>query len=526
MRNATIFALAIALLVVVACSSDDDTVASPPVAPEPTADISATVRTQVEATTRALVVAEPDATAEPALDRAELIAFANLHSGIETRWEAFHGEFDTWREGLVTCDLTVRNQTVSAFASRFAGVPEGARGLPREELVRNIADQIIEAAEREAAALRGLNEAAGTDATVTTPDGSSVSAREFVEIERAAAAGIRLTSEAALLDILKRASDNDRAAVSQFASDLAEIDAGWDQFITDYEAFRSSQPGLDTVAIADALNTLVSQFLVVSANVRALSPAPPTNEVAALLGTAARDTELALRTLRDATVDGVVIVDADMDSPSQPGDGDTPPPTQPPGDGGTPPPAQPPGDTGAGAGAAGTADYVAFETQLVTGNGDRSAAAALFSPIVTGASVDTRATAVAFNTAYEAVARSWDRFHQDYDEWRASNGGCDVTGALGRLGEFVVSFGGIATDVRSVPRATVFRTLGELLIEAAERETQAITGLRASWLPFEASVYEQFDLSRTAANKLRRQVSSGLGELLAQSGISQAELTR
>jgi hypothetical protein len=101
-----------------------------------------------------------------------------------------------------------------------------------------------------------------------------------------------------------------------------------------------------------------------------------------------------------------------------------------------------------------------------------------------------------------------------------------VTDALETLGEFVVDFGGIATDVRAAPRTTALRTLGELLIEAAEREAQAVSGLRASWRPFDASAYEQFDLSRAAANKLRRQVSSGLEELLAQNGISQADVSR
>ena len=55
--------------------------------------------------------------------------------------------------------------------------------------------------------------------------------------------------------------------------------------------------------MADALNKLVSQFLDVSRDVNALSSASPTDDVAAQLGTAARDTELALRTLRDAAVE-------------------------------------------------------------------------------------------------------------------------------------------------------------------------------------------------------------------------------
>jgi len=80
-----------------------------------------------------------------------------------------------------------------------------------------------------------------------------------------------------------------------------------------------------------------------------------------------------------------------------------------------------------------------------------------------------------------------------------------------------VDFGSIATDVRAVPRTIALRTLGELLIETAEREALAIASLRAGWQPFDSTVYDQFDLSRTAANKLRRQVSSGLEELLAQS---------
>ena len=496
MRNATILALAIALLVVVACSSDDD-VAPTQAAPEPAADIPATVRAQVKATAQALTISEPEATTEPTLDRAELIAFANLHGGIENRWEAFHGDVDAWRQGLVACDLTIRNQAVSVFASRFAAVPEGARGLPREELVRSVADQIIEAAEREAAALRGLDQAAGTGASVTLADGSSVSAEEFVEIERAAAAGIRLAGEGTLADLISSASGDSRTAVSQFASDVSDIDAGWDQFNIDYEAFRASQSGLDAIGVADALNALVSQFLGVSANAQALSSASPTDEVAALLATAARDSELALRILRDAALDESQS-SSDADNPDL---GDIVPPTVAP-------------------------DFVAFETQLVAGNGARGAASTLLSSIVTGASAETGITAAAFKNSYQAVATSWDRFHQDYDEWRTSNGGCDVTGALDRLGEFVVAFGTIATDVRSVPRATALRTLGELLIEAAEREAQAVAGLRAAWQPFEASVYEQFDLSRNAANKLRRQVSSGLEELLAQNGISQADLTR
>jgi hypothetical protein len=501
MRNATVLALAIALLVVVACSSDKAT-APQTVTPEPTPDISATVRAQVKATTEALSAAEIEPTPAPVLDGRELVAFATLHGAIETRWESFHGVVDGWRQGLLTCDLTFRNHTVSVFASRFAEVPEGARSLPRNELVRSIADQIIAAAEREAAALRGLSEAAGTAATVILPDGSTASAAEFVAIERAAAAGIRLTAEATLTDLTSGASLFKRTALNGFASDLSDINNRWDQFITDYEAFRASQPELSVTESADAINALVNQFLSISADVNALSLASTTVSVTEQLSQATRATELALRTLRDAIVEASRAVEVAKSSTGN-GDGSTTIAAEP----------QP-------------LDFITFETQLVAANGDQSAAAALLSPIVGSASGATASTVSAFSTAYGPVAASWDRFHEEYDAWRASNGGCDVTDALETLGEFVVDFGGIATDVRAAPRTTALRTLGELLIEAAEREAQAVSGLRASWRPFDASAYEQFDLSRAAANKLRRQVSSGLEELLAQNGISQADVSR
>ena len=486
MRKVTTLATAIALLVAVACSSGETT-APVVITPEATPDISATVRAQVQGTVRALGATVIEPTAAPTLDAAELMTFAALHGDIETRWESFHGDVDAWRQGLVACDVTTRSQARSGFAVRFASVTEGARSLPRIELVRGISDQIIAAADREAAALRGLNELTVFDPTVTP----SVSAAEFVEIERAAAANIRLAAESTLSDLTVGSSDDSRAVLGRFVSGVQDIDSEWDKFITDYESFRASQPGLDPADVTDALSALVSQFLSVSSDIQELSLGTNTIPIAAQLSLAARNTELALRTLRDAAVDvarAAALAAADSES-----------------------------EGASSATVPETLDFVAFETILVGGNGDRSAAGALLSPIVASASVDTAAIAAAFSTAYGPVAATWDKFHQDYDSWRASNGGCNVTSALEQLGDFVVDFGSIASDVRAVPRTIALRTLGELLIEAAEREALAIASLRAGWQPFDSTVYDQFDLSRTAANKLRRQVSSGLAELLAQS---------
>lgn len=168
MRKVTTLATAIAMLVAVACSSGE-TAAPVVITPEATPDISATVRAQVQGTVQVLGATVIEPTLAPTLDTAELMTFAALHGDIETRWESFHGDVDAWRQGLVACDVTTRSQALSRFAVRFASVTEGARSLPRIELVRGISDQIIEAADREAAALRGLDEPAVIDPAPPLP---------------------------------------------------------------------------------------------------------------------------------------------------------------------------------------------------------------------------------------------------------------------------------------------------------------------------------------------------------------------
>jgi len=62
--------------------------------------------------------------------------------------------------------------------------------------------------------------------------------------------------------------------------------------------------------------------------------------------------------------------------------------------------------------------------------------------------------------------------------------------------------------------------MGELLVEAAEREERALRDLGDSWQPYDPSVYAAVDQERTTANKIRRQVTAGLQELLERFEIS------
>ncbi len=88
------------------------------------------------------------------------------------------------------------------------------------------------------------------------------------------------------------------------------------------------------------------------------------------------------------------------------------------------------------------------------------------------------------------------------------------------MGQFTAALSKIASDARNLPAATVLRPMGELLVEAAEREERAVRQLRDSWQPFDLEIYGNLDQERSAASKLRRQVSVGIQELLERFGIT------
>ena len=125
-----------------------------------------------------------------------------------------------------------------------------------------------------------------------------------------------------------------------------------------------------------------------------------------------------------------------------------------------------------------------------------------------------------FTQQYNLLRRDWDGFHRDYDGWRRSDGGCNRSQVVQDLGRFALTFSEIADDARSLPSATVLRPMGEIMVEAAEREERALKALRDHWQPYDAATYRSLDQERSASGKLRRQVAVGIGELLERFGIS------
>ncbi|MYC38781.1 MAG: hypothetical protein F4X66_18005 [Chloroflexi bacterium] len=107
----------------------------------------------------------------------------------------------------------------------------------------------------------------------------------------------------------------------------------------------------------------------------------------------------------------------------------------------------------------------------------------------------------------------WDAFHDGYDEWQKTDGGCDRAETLEELGGFSQDMADLGRQVRAMPQSGFLLPVYTLLAEAAEREEKAMRALYNSWRPFTVDAFIAVDEERANAARLRRQANIGLQEL-------------
>ena len=358
---------------------------------------------------------------------------------------------------------------------------------------------------------------------------------EGVAQARANALSLRQGVADQLSDLQVMTGADAEAQVAAFAAAVDTLGEQWDQFQADYDSFRAAQPGQTPEESLKRLNSLVGQHREILLAQRALPPGANTRHVSDVLAGAVQDEDSALRRLRGsfqqggeveggngedagpALIPGLsglpVLGDAAEETPEN-GEGgmEESPTPQPKGNGGSAV------EAGIQAGDPGLFD--AFDEQLGLTNQARREAGLALAGAVSAASADSRAAVTGFTIGHDGLVRSWDGFHGDYDSWMATEGGCNRAGVTAAIGGFALRMGDIAASARQLPKARPLRSLGELTVEAAQREEEALRELRGVWSPFDASVYQGLDREITASGKMRRQVSLGILELLDRYGIS------
>ncbi|MBQ11613.1 MAG: hypothetical protein CMJ45_08690 [Planctomyces sp.] len=490
------------LLAAIACGSAAPAATGSVSTPIPTLDIPATVSAKGPAVPLRIPTATP---VSPEVQQTAQ-QFNTGYDAINQDWDQLHQDFDAWRQGLITCDPSAVQASLVRFSGSIAGTTETARSLSRHSSVRGLADQLIQAAEQEEEALRLLRdtwkpdlgeeesepEAASNgngngfgsdsdDSDVGEQNESSVF--EGVAVARSAASAIQKRVADQLSDLQQQTTPAAKNKVDDFDTAVQSASSDWDRFHRNYDSFRTVQGSLTAEEAADRLGDLVNEFRDVVLAVRDLPSTPSTDIAASLLATAVEDEDLALRLLRGAIPNG------------EEGNGDAL-------------------DTGE------PTLFDFFDVEVVDANAARRQAGQELSAALESVSSDSRNAIDAFVAQYTALNEEWTAFHGDYDGWRSTEGGCDRTKAVQDLGGFAIRASELSGNVRDLPRATFLRPMGELMVEAAEREEGALKELRTSWRPFDPQVFQTLDRQRNTSGKLRRQVALGIQELLESYGIA------
>ena len=454
----------------------------------------------------ALTAAPAAATPLPPSARTAMEQFVQQQQELEADWDKYHQEFDQWRAGLTSCHRSSVQAALRDFSVGFNSVTEQARDLPRTATTREMADILIEAAGAEETAFRQLRD---------RWQPNNVSLFEVVEERRSEAAMAQKQAEDQAIDLqeeLEEGADPEEvAAVEEFSEAYDDLKEGWKQFHDDYSDLRKEADGLDTPTVIASLEALIEQFGPIVGAIDELPESDATENMIEVLQEAADAQLMALKALKDGLETG------------------GPPPLPVAGEekGGLgamvyPPPTPSPGaeviitapllpEMGPDSQPAASFDDV--DTAVEKSKEALKEVSRSIKTIVDDSPAESLAEVKDFNSDYRKLLEEWDAFHQGYDDWRKTEGGCDRTAVLEALDKFNLRVNNLGRQVRDLPQASYLLPMYTLLVEAAEREEGAIRALRNSWRPFNVDVFKAVDQERFNANRLRRQADIGLQEL-------------
>ena len=455
---------------------------------------------------------EPAATVAPAVQAAKPLTsgereavdeFAKQQRSINEQRENFYKEFDDWRAGLTECHPSAAQEALQGFAASFKDVTSQARDLPRTTGTKELAAMLIPSVEAEEAAYRQLRD---------RWQPNNVSLFEAVELRRSGAARARKDAEDRSLELQEEFEKGPTAkeveAMEEFSETFEDIEDAWDDFHDAYIALRQREAMLETADLIAGYDSVAIQLDGIVETIDGLEPTDNTEDFIETLREAAiielgalEDLSKALSLAFGSPPSGE---GAEMEKPEGTGLDQTPPP---PPDNEEPPPAE----TGDGI------DLAALQNAL---DAAFTESEAILEEVGQGIEIiaeDKSAQYLEdvddFNAAYLKLVARWDAFHDGYDEWLRTDGGCDRAETLEELGRLSRDMTDLGSQVRAMPQSGFLLPVYTLLAEAAEQEEKAMRALYNSWRPFTVDAFIAVDEERANAARLRRQGNIGLQEL-------------
>ena len=219
---------------------------------------------------------------------------------VNESWDELRVSYDTWQAGLIACDPRSVRTSLNQFDSRFAAIVQSARDLNRASATRDLADRVVLAAETEQQALRSLRAASATSSGNAAGSGAAgpgaagsgkgpaasdigdsgdtadtevsgvyaglessnqsgqVSEVDQVDKARSSSAAALQEVSDTLADLEERRTGAGRARLKEFTVAFNQVNALWDEFHRQYDAFRADEANLSSTEVVSELSGLIS----------------------------------------------------------------------------------------------------------------------------------------------------------------------------------------------------------------------------------------------------------------------------
>ncbi len=406
---------------------------------------------------------EAMATRAPAMEPPPLADFNEQRQGIDEAWNQVHDDFDQWRADLTMCHPTTMTEALSEFAIEFNDVTEEARDLTRTKTTGEFTNKLITAAEEEETAFRQLRD---------RWQPGNVSLFENVEIQRNLASQAQREAKDKALELRATLEEiADPEEIAAFTEAFEAIVKDWEEVHAEYDKLSDGADDAEVSDVIDGLKALTKKMEAIAAAV---------DELPSLKG--GKDAIKALEKAAQAEVDAF---SAAAESPT-----------------GEEEKEEQEGEDKE-EDAAKLPDFKDIDASVAA---SEEAFEAL-SDVVDDLSVEDTADALAditmFDLEYDRLMQTWDRFHSDYNAWRADDGGCDRLEVLEALTEFSSNVDAVGDSVRSLPKSGYLEPVHHLLVAAIEGEEQAFRSLRDTWQPFTLDALRAVDRARIMSDTRR-----------------------
>ncbi len=389
---------------------------------------------------------------ESAIPPPPLADFNEQRQGIDEAWNLVQDDFDQWRADLTMCHPTTMTEALSEFAIEFNSVTEGARDLTRTKTTGEFADKLITAAEEEEAAFRQLRD---------RWQPGNVSLFENVETQRNLAAQAQREARDQSLALRAQLEEaTDPADIEEFEGALEGVESSIGEVRSDYKKLKDDAEDMEASEVNSELEALAEALETVAADIDGLPSLKGSRE--------------AVRALEKAVKAEIDVFDSAEAEEPEDEDGEVKLP-----------------------------DFKKIDDAIKATDGALDKVVDVLHDLAVDDPAEALADLTLFDTEHVRLMQSWDRFHSNYNAWRADDGGCDRLEVLEALTEFSANVDAVGDSVRSLPKSGYLEPVHRLLIEAIEGEEQAFRSLRDTWQPFTLDALRAVDRARIMSDTRR-----------------------